>query len=88
MLLIAQGGGGLARGRSEVSPDHRAGWYWRPRENPSLFQENGHNIVSREELEFLMTRPESRCPNEDRHRSGGTYRAIIPLDAKISYDIQ
>jgi hypothetical protein len=63
--------------------DCRSGWYLRPRENPPLLQENGHDIVDSEELEFLMTGPEAPGANEDRHRSGSTKRAVIPLDAKI-----
>jgi hypothetical protein len=76
------------KGAPKHVADGRSRWYSRPRENPSLFQGNGHDILGREELEFLMTRAESRGANEDRHRSRSTGRAIIPLDAKIPYDIQ
>jgi hypothetical protein len=76
------------KGAPKHVADGRSRWYSRPRENPSLFQGNGHDILGREQLEFLMTRAESRRANEDRHRPGSTDRAVIPLDAKISYEIQ
>jgi hypothetical protein len=68
--------------------DRCSGGYLRPRKDALLLQEDGHDIIGREELESLMTSPESRCPNEDRHRPGSTGEAVIPLDAKVAYDIQ
>jgi hypothetical protein len=66
----------------------RRGWHSRPRNYALLLQGNGHDIIGREELELLMTRSKSRRVDEDRHPPSRADRAVIPLDAKISYHIQ
>jgi hypothetical protein len=75
-------------GGPKQTSERRSGWYSRARKDALLLQGNSHDIIGREELELLMTRSESRGANEDRHRSRSTGRAVIPLDAKVSYDIQ